>query len=102
MNRRSHPVRLLMDHLAIGGQLTPEDLAHLRLADHVDRHAVERSISDAARRIAAARLEGQRGIARQIAKEVADAIISAGADTIPDPDDTPTDPRALAALIRQR
>jgi hypothetical protein len=99
-NDRNHEVRLLMDHLAIGGTLTPEDLEALRLPADIDRSRVEREIRAAASAITAARRTGHREPARRIAREEAARIIHMTGDLLPPKaPDMPTDPAALARLI---
>lgn len=102
-HNRSHPVRLLTDHLAIGGVLERADLDEIQWPDAVDRREVALDITAAAKLIATERAAGNRGIAKQIARESAAKIIARYGDCAPDRhDDDPTDPRGLAALIQRR
>lgn len=102
MSDRSHPVRLLLDHLAIGGTLTPEDLTDIRLSEDVDRAPIDRAIRDAAARIAEKRELGQRGDARRIALQYANEIIDQAGPVLPDQRVYPDDPYELASLIKRR
>ena len=97
-NRRvARHVRQLLDHLAIDGRLTDEDLEALPLEDveHVDDpETIRRRIRDAAVEIRNHRLGGMTGEARRVAHDVTVELA-----TIINPHPTPTTRDDIDTLI---